>query len=281
MYGHSAYRPADQAEVAVAGEAAARWRASGCRRRSRRRRRCGPGRCAARRPGSTTNFRPETQSLSPAGNGRDLGRRGRGHAVAEVDHRHGHPLGGDDPAPGRGTCRRSTTWLPCRRRGCSRRTAARSSVCGRMNWTLTVLPSGWETNSSVLDLEALGRARRPRCRTHLEHGHHLLAQGDGLGAVEPPRAAPRGSVDVGLARRTASAAEDRLDPRDRCVGRRRACSLGPPRQGAHATYARCEPALGSSRRCPVAWDVRGDATRSGVGSRRIRGPRRRLLSPMS
>ena len=100
--------------------------------------------------GRRRSCRPDTQSFEPGRERRHLGRRRRRHAVAEVDHRHGHALGGDDAAPGPVHAVEARHRWPCRRRGCSTRTAATSSVCGRMNCTLIVLPSGADVNSSVL-----------------------------------------------------------------------------------------------------------------------------------
>ena len=47
-----------------------------------------------------THFRPETQSLRPAGKRRHLRRGRRPRGVAEIDHGDHHALGGDDAAPG-------------------------------------------------------------------------------------------------------------------------------------------------------------------------------------
>ena len=86
-------------------------------------------------------------------------------AVAEVDHRDGDALGGDDAAPGAVHAVVARHRLPCRRRGCSRRTATRSSSSGRMNCSLIVLPSGSDVTRVLGDVEALRRRDRPRCRT--------------------------------------------------------------------------------------------------------------------
>ena len=61
--------------------------------------------------------------VEAGGVGLDLGRGGCGDAVAEVNHGDGDAALGDDAAPGLVVGCRSTSWRPCRRRGCSRRRA--------------------------------------------------------------------------------------------------------------------------------------------------------------
>ena len=141
---------ADEPDVAVAEQLHARSPASGSRRRSRRRRRRGRRRCRSSAALADDQLHAGHAVVEAGRERRDLGRRRRRQAVAEVDHRHGHALVGDDPAPRSGTCRRSTTGLHAAAVDVVHARQRRRRPVGRMNCTLTVLPSGLDVSSMVL-----------------------------------------------------------------------------------------------------------------------------------